>query len=219
MTLSLPKILLLGYLLGSIPFTQLVARWRKGLDLRTVGSGNVGGMNTIQNVGLFWGLLAGTLDVAKGFAAILLTERLGAPHPWHLWAGLAAVAGHNWPIWLRFRGGKGIAVAIGIGAYVAFPEMLIGFLVGLLILKLTRNIVFTATVAFLTAIFLLPVFARPPDAAHALWGAVGIMVLATLPNAIRTLATPGALRDYLRNPMKVYEKPAPEDTPPPSPSP
>lgn len=210
-SISIPVALLIGYLLGSIPFTQIVARWRKGLDLRTVGSGNVGGMNTIQNVGLFWGLLAGTLDVAKGFVAIVLTERLGAPHPWHLWAGLAAVAGHNWPVWLRFRGGKGIAVAMGIGAYVAFPEMLLGFLVGLGALKLTRNIVLTATVAFLTAIFLMPVFERPPEAGRALWGAVGIMVLATLPNAIRTLTTPGALSDYMKNPMKVYEKPTETD--------
>ncbi|MBI3160515.1 MAG: glycerol-3-phosphate acyltransferase [Chloroflexi bacterium] len=200
--------LALGYLLGSIPFTQLVARWRKGLDLRTVGSGNVGGMNTIQNVGLFWGLLAGTLDVAKGFAAIALTQALGAPAPWHLWAGLAAVAGHNWPVWLRFRGGKGIAVTMGLGAYVAFPEMLAGFLLGLLVLKLTRNVVFTAAAGFLATIFLLPLFGRPPEAAQVLWGAVAIMVIATLPGAIRTLATPGALREYLRNPMKVYEKPS-----------
>ncbi len=205
--------LLLGYLLGSIPFTQLVARWRKGLDLRTVGSGNVGGMNTIQNVGLFWGLLAGTLDVAKGLAAILLTQALGAPQPWHLWAGLAAVAGHNWPIWLRFRGGKGIAVTLGLGAYVAFPEMLIGFLLGLLVLKLTRNVVLMATAGFLTAIALLPLFDRPPEAAHVLWGGVAIMLIATLPNALRTLTTPGALRDYLKNPMKVYEKPPANDPP------
>lgn len=207
--------LLLGYLLGSIPFTQLVARWRKGLDLRTVGSGNVGGMNTIQNVGLFWGLLAGALDVAKGLAAILLTQALGAPAPWHLWAGLAAVAGHNWPIWLRFRGGKGIAVTLGLGAYVAFPEILVGFLLGLLVLKLTRNVVLMATAGFLAAIALLPLFQRPPEAAQILWGGIIIMVIATLPNAIRTLTTPGALRDYLKNPMKVYEQPPDDPSPQP----
>jgi hypothetical protein len=79
---------------------------------------------------------------------------------------------------------------------------------GLLVLKLTRNVVFTAAAGFLATIFLLPLFGRPPEAAKLLWGAVAIMVVAVLPNAIRTLTTPGALRDYLRNPMKVYEKPS-----------
>ena len=100
--------LVLGYLIGSIPFPFIIAKWRKGIDLREVGSKNVGGMNAINNLGVGWGFFAGAMDVVKGVTALVVANAIGSPYPEFYWAGLAAVAGHNWPIWLNFKGGKGI---------------------------------------------------------------------------------------------------------------
>ncbi|MDH5507517.1 MAG: glycerol-3-phosphate acyltransferase, partial [Anaerolineae bacterium] len=131
--------IVLGYFLGSIPFTQIVAKSVKGIDLRQVGSKNVGGRNTAHNVGLGWGIFAGALDVLKGLAAMVCADKLGVPQAAQYWAGLAAIAGHNWPVWLGFRGGKGIAVTLGLLAWVAFPEALIVFFVGAILLRSTNN--------------------------------------------------------------------------------
>ncbi|MBT6152067.1 MAG: hypothetical protein HOH75_08760, partial [Chloroflexi bacterium] len=69
--------IVLGYLIGAIPFTQIVAKWRKGIDLREVGSKNVGGMNTINTIGLGWGLFAGILDVLKGILSLIVANGIG----------------------------------------------------------------------------------------------------------------------------------------------
>src|SRR3972149_5513627 len=110
-----------GYLLGSIPFTQLMARWRKGIDLRTVGSQNVGGMNAMRNVGWGWGFAAGLADFFKGMAALALARSLVGGEaalafgPLYYLAGLAAIVGHNYPGWLEVCGGKGVGGGRGGG--------------------------------------------------------------------------------------------------------
>lgn len=110
--------LMLSYLLGSIPFSQIVAKLAKGIDLRKAGTGNVGGNNLIQTAGASWGVIGGGLDILKGAAAMWAAQTLGAPYPASLAAGVAVVAGHNWPIWLGFRGGKGLATAGGALAWI-----------------------------------------------------------------------------------------------------
>ncbi|MEX1143549.1 MAG: glycerol-3-phosphate acyltransferase [Anaerolineales bacterium] len=119
MDLSLLLALLLSYLIGSIPFSQVVAYLAKGVDLRKVGSRNVGGNNLIQNVGAGWGVLGGGLDLLKGTAAMWLAQSLGNTAPLLFAAGLAVVAGHNWSIFLGLRGGKGLATGAGAIALLA----------------------------------------------------------------------------------------------------
>ena len=119
MDLTLVLVLLISYLLGSVPFSQLVASLAKGVDLRKVGTGNVGGNNLIQNVGAGWGVLGGGLDVLKGTAAMWIAQSFGVPYPLWFAAGLVVVAGHNWSIFLGFRGGKGLATGAGAIAFVA----------------------------------------------------------------------------------------------------
>jgi acyl phosphate:glycerol-3-phosphate acyltransferase len=106
-----------AYLVGAIPFSFLVARWFGVSDVRRVGSGNVGATNVMRSAGKAAGLLAFALDAAKGAAAALLTERIEPPGSIvPALAAVCAVLGHMYPVWLRFRGGKGVAT--GAGAFV-----------------------------------------------------------------------------------------------------
>jgi glycerol-3-phosphate acyltransferase PlsY len=104
----------LGYLVGSIPFALFLAR-RWGSDLRRAGSGNLGAANVLRVSGVTAGVLVALLDIGKGAASVLLAERLvrdGSAAP--AAAGLAAIVGHIYPVWLRCRGGKGVATACGV---------------------------------------------------------------------------------------------------------
>ncbi len=198
--------LLIGYLVGSIPFTQIIAKWKKGIDLREVGSKNVGGMNTINNIGLGWGLFAGGLDVVKGILSLVAANAIGIAYPESMWAGLAAIAGHNWPIWLRFKGGKGIATALGLCVYVAFPETLTAFLIAFVLYWLVkRNIVVTATVLFFTIAILMNFRGYPPEVPAIVWGSMLIMIVAAMPGILKTLRSPGGIKGYMKKPNEVYE--------------
>lgn len=108
-------VMLGAYLLGSVPFSYLVAR-RRGVDVRTVGSGNVGATNVMRSVGRGAGLLAFALDFAKGSVASLLGQAVEPQSPLPALCAAMAVLGHMYPVWLRFRGGKGVAT--GAGAFL-----------------------------------------------------------------------------------------------------
>src|SRR6185295_17919152 len=103
----------LAYLIGSIPFALLLARRWHVSDLRLVGSGNLGAANVMRASGVTAGVLVALLDMAKGAASVMLAERLSAGPAAPALAAFAAVVGHIYPVWLRFRGGKGVATACG----------------------------------------------------------------------------------------------------------
>ena len=105
-------VLVAGYLLGSLPTGYLVGRSR-GVDIRTVGSGSMGATNVFRAVGGKLASAVMVVDVVKGLAAVLLGSEL-AGEPWGILAGAAAMAGHTFPIWLRFKGGKGVATGLGV---------------------------------------------------------------------------------------------------------
>lgn len=106
-------IVALAYLIGSIPFALLVTR-RWGADLRQVGSGNLGAANVMRASGITAGVLVAALDMAKGAASVWLAARVSDGAELPAMAGLAAIIGHIYPVWLRFRGGKGVATACGV---------------------------------------------------------------------------------------------------------
>lgn len=110
----------IGYLVGSLPLGFLIARGRGGVDLRRVGSGNVGAANVYRSASRSLGVTVMLVDVAKGATGVLLARLLlpGAAEQAAL-AGLGAVVGHVYPVWLRFVGGKGVAVACGVFAVLA----------------------------------------------------------------------------------------------------
>ena len=104
----------IGYLAGSIPFAFLVGRVVRGVDIRYAGSGNVGAANVLRIAGTWSGIFVMLLDAAKGAGAVLFVARLTTGDAAPAAAGVAAVVGHVYPCWLRFRGGKGVATAAGV---------------------------------------------------------------------------------------------------------
>jgi glycerol-3-phosphate acyltransferase PlsY len=108
-----PLLLLGAYLLGSIPFAQVLARV-KGLDLRVAGTGNVGAGNLTKTAGVGWGIAAGVLDGLKGLVPVLACLRAGLGVGAAGLVGLAAVIGHNWSLFMRGRSGRGLATAFGV---------------------------------------------------------------------------------------------------------
>jgi len=114
MPLSILVVVLAAYLIGSVPFALILARRWGVADLRRIGSGNIGAANVLRASGMTAGVLVAVLDVAKGAASVLLAERLSPSAAAPEVAGLAAIVGHIYPVWLGFRGGKGVATACGV---------------------------------------------------------------------------------------------------------
>ena len=96
-----------AYLLGSIPMAYLVARWTRGVDLRKFGSGNVGASNVLAATSKRWALPVALFDLGKGILAVMLARWAGLETSLQFAVGIAAVFGHNWPVFLGFRGGRG----------------------------------------------------------------------------------------------------------------
>ena len=117
---TIPLALVVAYLIGAIPSAYVVGRLRKGIDIRQVGSRNMGAMNVFYNVGFGWGALVLAMDIGKGAAAMALALAMGVPEVARFAAGIVVVFGHSFPIFLRFRGGKGGATCIGVLS-VAMP--------------------------------------------------------------------------------------------------
>ena len=124
-------VVLAGYLLGSVPFGLLLG-WRRGVDIRERGSGNIGATNVLRVVGKAEAAATLVLDGLKGAAPVLAARVLGTGDHWAAAAGLSAVLGHCFPVFLRFRGGKGVATALG-ALLAALPAVgLVAVLVWLL---------------------------------------------------------------------------------------
>jgi len=145
-------ILILGYLLGSIPFALLVGKWGHGIDIRQLGSGNLGTTNTFRVLGKKAGTLVFVGDLGKGAVASLLPILLSVDlHP--IFAGLAAVIGHSYPIFAKFKGGKAVATSGGmllVSSPVLFLVLLLTFL---LTLRLSRMVSLGSIVAAAVGIF------------------------------------------------------------------
>jgi glycerol-3-phosphate acyltransferase PlsY len=129
-----------GYLLGAIPFAYITGRLIKGVDIRQVGGGNMGALNTMREIGLVPGLIVLVVDMAKGAAAVLIAAGLDVSLIWVFAAGAAAVIGHNWPVFLKFRGGKGAATAIGVFLALMPAEMGISLAIIGVVVIITSNV-------------------------------------------------------------------------------
>ena len=138
-----------AYLLGSIPSAYILVYLAKGIDIRQVGTGNVGALNTFQQVGPWGGLLVLAVDGGKGALASLAPQWAGLPE-WTIFLTAPLVlAGHNWPVFLGFRGGKGAAAIFGISLAVVPVLTLIVVGPAVLMMALLRNVVLGAAFGFL----------------------------------------------------------------------
>ncbi|MEB3265716.1 MAG: glycerol-3-phosphate 1-O-acyltransferase PlsY [Cyanobacteriota bacterium] len=156
-TLLLPLVLLSGYLLGSIPSGWLAGRLLRGIDIRQEGSGSTGATNVLRVVGKGPALVVFAVDVFKGTAAVLLAQTLlsGPIAPGLaldtavVVSGLAALAGHIWPVWLGWKGGKAVATGLGMLLGLAWPVGLACFGIFLSVLSLSRIVSLSSVVAAL----------------------------------------------------------------------
>jgi len=151
--------MIISYLIGSFPTAYLVTRLTKGIDIRTAGSGNAGAANVHRVVGQGWGALVAVVDVLKGALAVLITGTSAVTAPWLLsLAGIAAVLGHNYPVWLKFKGGKGVATTFGVMfflyPYESFAITLMSAAVWYAIMKSIRYV----ALASMIALFSIPLF-------------------------------------------------------------
>ena len=212
---------IVAYLLGSIPSAYIITRLKKGKDIRKLGGGNVGAQNVFREVGLAPAIGVGIFDVAKGAGAVLFAGwLLGWPKPWLLswllsWdlqaptlfvlaAGLAAVAGHIWSIYLKFNGGNGLATTIGILSILMTRELGIAIAVTLLFLVITHNAVLSVNISLLLSV---------PGSAWFLkqsWLPVGfslvlalLLVLHFLPIAIAALAKASSKGKFFAELLRV----------------
>lgn len=141
--------LALAYLIGSLPFSYWVARW-SGVDVRQAGSRNVGATNVARTVGVAAGACALVLDAAKGFLAAMIGTWWQAPGWVVSWSVVAAVIGHTYPVWLRFRGGKGAATAAG-GLLFLLPQATVMAIGVFLVVVIVTRLVSLASILLLSS--------------------------------------------------------------------
>ena len=151
---SIIIILLISYLIGSFPSGYLFAKNLKGIDLRSVGSGSTGATNVLRNVGKWPALIVFVLDVLKGVIAVKIAYYFLTANIFQVLAGLAAITGHIWPIWLKGKGGKAVATGLGIFIALSWKVGLASFGTFLLVISLTKIV----SLSSITAALLLPIY-------------------------------------------------------------
>lgn len=154
--------LVTGYLLGSVPYAYIIARWRRHVDLRYVDVRNVGAGAVIRQVGKRWGAVAIILDGGKGALAVhIAMHAFHVTEPFWLLAGFMAIVGHNFPLWIRFRGGAGVACFMGI--MLALSPEAFGATIGVLALVLLITRQFFTTIALASPFLVLFVWILERD--------------------------------------------------------
>ena len=144
---------IIAYLLGSISAAYIVTRLLTGKDIRRLGGGNAGARNTFREVGLAAAIPVAIFDVGKGAAAVAIASWLIGTSPYALFvllAGLAVVAGHMWPVYLKFTGGNGLAAAIGVLALLLTRELVIVLALMLMFTIIIRNPVLSLNISLLS---------------------------------------------------------------------
>ena len=156
----------IAYLLGSIPFGLLIVKAIGGGDIRATGSGNIGAANVARNAGALAGVLTLLLDAGKGCLAVWLASRETGNARWMIAAAVAAVVGHIFPIWLGFRGGKGVATGLGVMLPICWQAVAAAAVVWLLMVAFWRysslgSIAAAAAMPILVYLFYAPRHAPP----------------------------------------------------------
>jgi glycerol-3-phosphate acyltransferase PlsY len=193
----------LGYLLGSVPTAYIVTRLALGRDVRQLGGGNVGGLNVYREVGLLPAVVVAVVDLGKGAASVAIAYwLLDLSLPFVLAAALAAVVGHNWMLFLKFSGGKGMGPAIG-GLFVLLPlygyplGLAFFFAVVLILFIITRNVALSLGVGLLSLPFIA--WLGMKSTPFIIFSVVlGLIILAKfIPTAITAAARTGSVKGFI----------------------
>ena len=167
-------VLVAAYLIGTLPTGYVLTRFLAGVDLRSVGSGGTGATNAQRALGTKWGIIVAIVDVLKGVAAIVLARVAGVDDAWVAASGAAVIAGHCWPVWLRFRGGKGVAT--GAGAALALSLWSVALIPVMVIpIALTRYVSLGSVLAALATPVMMAILAAADVVP---WSYVGFGVVA-----------------------------------------
>ena len=149
-----------AYLLGSVPAAYLATKWSRGIDIRQYGSGNVGASNVLAVVSKRWAILVTIFDVTKGVVMVWAAQLLGLDITQQIAVGLAAIIGHNWPVFLRFSGGRGIFTSLGV-ILILTPKLGLIALVMAYLFAPFRQLSLGVTISF-TALPILSWFLSQP---------------------------------------------------------
>ncbi len=179
-----------AYLVGGIPFGYLLVRWKTGGDVREKGSGNIGATNVLRTTGRAIAVATLVLDIAKGVFAVWLADRLSGGSPlWMSLAALAVMAGHAFPIFLKFQGGKAVASFVGAFLYLTPIPMIAALLVFIIVVAATRQISMGSIVAAGALPLATWMIEHPPS----------IVLLATLVAAVFLICRHRANIDRIRS--------------------
>ncbi len=132
--------LAISYFIGSLPTGFIAGKWLKGIDIREVGSGSTGATNVLRHVGKRAALIVFILDVLKGVTPILLAKHLLLSPTWQIISGIAALSGHIWPIWLKWKGGKAVATGLGVFLGISWQVGLASLGIFLTVLSLSKTV-------------------------------------------------------------------------------
>jgi len=158
-----PLTTLIAYLLGSIPFGYLIVRWQRGIDVRATGSGSIGATNVMRNLGVLGFVATFVLDAGKGLLAVQLASRLTYGDPKFVAAAaFAAVLGHCFPVWLGFRGGKGVATGVGVFIAIAPLQVVLALVIFAIVVAIWRYVSLGSIVATAAFPILLHLMKHPP---------------------------------------------------------
>ena len=184
----------IAYLLGAIPFGLLIVKAQGGPDIRAIGSGNIGAANVTRNAGKFAGILTLLLDAGKGYLAVWLAARFTHGNiRWMMVAAVCAVVGHMFPVWLGFKGGKGVATGLGVFLPVCWLAVAAGIVLWLLVVIFWRysslgSISAAVALPFLVYLLYAPGHA-PPEFATLCTVVISLLVLIKhRPNIARLVA-------------------------------
>ncbi len=164
-----------GYFIGSLPTALLLVRWVTGSDVRLSGSGNVGATNAARAAGIRIGAVVTLVDMAKGAVPVLVMQWFNPSSRWLALTMLAAVIGHIYPVWLRFRGGKGVAT--GFGAFLVLAPLPAGvaFLVWILVVATSRVVSLGSMIASACFPVLVYFLDHPPESV--MWSVIAAAAL------------------------------------------
>jgi glycerol-3-phosphate acyltransferase PlsY len=152
--MSVILVIIVGYILGSLPFSFWLGK-AKGVDLRRVGSGNIGATNLARSVGTGWGIIAFALDLGKGLLAVILAgfiftlfkDNLASSAMLKIIGGIMSIFGHNWSMWINFKGGKGVATSAGVFLGLAPIPLILALVIWLVVFVLSGYVSLASIVA------------------------------------------------------------------------
>jgi len=188
--------IIIGYLLGSIPSAYIAGRLVKGVDIRQVGGGNVGALNVVREIGMASGIAVLIADIAKGSLAVLIARWLGASTLFVFIAGFAAIAGHMWPVFIKFRGGKGAATTLGVLLALAPLQFAISFALVVIVVLFTSNVTLGLTAGLVFMPLILWLFGEANSLIFYSLALALVCGLRYLPTAMRDWDSTSSKKDF-----------------------